>query len=261
MNEALFHEYGKRAMDEFDSCSGDKIKLIVMYEGELPTNLPEYQRIVFKRLAGNSRNKFLKRFSGLKEANGLRIIFEKDPAGNSIAKLAWDFRYNAIRFSHKIFSIAESIQYINEGSYLVWIDADIRVLKNFNEDDLRQFLPEEAEVMAYLGRSEFPKPNPYSEGGWYAFNTNHPSFHSFINKLTDYYITGELFTLKEWHDCWVVDTVRAMFEEQGCQFKNISGPAQQLEHPFINCGLGKIFDHLKGPARKINGRSFEKDYQ
>ena len=51
------------------------------------------------------------------------------------------------------------------------------------------------------------------------------------------------------------------FEAQNVIFKNISGDASVLEHPFINCGLGKYFDHLKGPQRKQIGHSFIKDYK
>jgi hypothetical protein len=261
MNEALFHQYGKRALDEFDSYAGDNVKLLVMYEGEIPDYIPKYKRVAFKKLNGTQRSLFLERFSHLKEANGLRVNFEKNDRGEMLAKFYWDFRYNAVRFSHKIFSISESLQHLNDCNHLVWIDADIRILRAFDENDLEDFLPEQTEIMAYLGRNEFPKPNPYSEGGWYAFNTNHDQFKNFINDITEYYPSGDIFKLTEWHDCWVVDTVRALYEQKGFVFKNISGPAINVEHPFVNCGLGKIFDHLKGPARKQNGRSFEKDYQ
>ena len=44
------------------------------------------------------------------------------------------------------------------------------------------------------------------------------------------------------------------------KFKNISGLYTNTEHPFVNCGLGEYFDHLKGDDRKKNGKSFEDDY-
>ena len=62
---------------------------------------------------------------------------------------------------------------------------------------------------------------------------------------------------KEWHDSWIWDEVRKEFEVQGVHFKNISGNAVHLEHPFINCGLGEYFDHLKGPERKKIGKSMD----
>ncbi len=74
------------------------------------------------------------------------------------------------------------------------------------------------------------------------------------------YLTGEAFRFQEWHDSWLWDEVRKEFEAKGFAFKNISGKAAHLEHPFINCGLGVYFDHLKGPQRKQAGKSFDQDY-
>jgi hypothetical protein len=59
----------------------------------------------------------------------------------------------------------------------------------------------------------------------------------------------------------VWDEVRKEFEAHGVHFKNISGKAVHLEHPFINCGLGEYFDHLKGPERKKMGKSLDSDYE
>ena len=56
--------------------------------------------------------------------------------------------------------------------------------------------------------------------------------------------------------------MRYEFEEyKKTNFKNISGKGFELEHPFINCGLEEFFDHLKGPNRKKEGRSFLDDYK
>ena len=60
--------------------------------------------------------------------------------------------------------------------------------------------------------------------------------------MTDIYVTGEIFSLNEWHDSWIWDYVRLEFEKKKTKFKNISNI---YEHPYINSGLGEIFDHLK----------------
>lgn len=261
MNKKLYFDYGKRALDEFELNSGPGTRLLVMYEGHLPEDLPKYENITFSPLSSFERQGFLDRFSKMKEANGLRINFEQIDSANTRAHLNWDFRFDAIRFSHKIFSIFEAKKLLQNSDYMVWIDADIRVIRHFSERDFKEFLPEEDQIMAYLGRTNFPKPNSYSEGGWYAFNLRHIRTNEFIDFVANVYTSGEIFKLEEWHDCWVVDTARKIYLEKGYRFKNISGLAEGLEHPFVNCGLGKIFDHLKGPTRKKNGRSFEKDYQ
>jgi len=261
MNETLYKEYGERALDEFEQYAGDGIDLLVIYEDNLEGLEKNYKKITFKNFSHSKRELFIKRFAHLKEANGIVLNFRKDSEGNKYANINHDFRFNAVRFSHKLFAIYEASNLLKGSRYLVWIDADIRVLKAFDNVSLLPFLPNENQIMAYLGRTHFPRPNPYSEGGWYAFNQQHNLFDSFLDTIINYYINGDVFTLKEWHDCWIVDTCREIFEKNGCLFKNISGNASHLEHPFINSGLGEIFDHLKGPMRKQNGRSFSKDYK
>ena len=50
-------------------------------------------------------------------------------------------------------------------------------------------------------------------------------------------------------------------KKKNINFKNISGPIfEKLEHPFVNCNLGKFFDHLKGD-RKKTGFSHKEDYK
>ena len=99
--------------------------------------------------------------------------------------------------------------------------------------------------MSYLGRKD-----SYSECGFLGFNLKHPEFYNYINRVINIYITGEIFSLKEWHDSWIWDHVRIEFEEKNILFKNISGKGYAHHHPFINSGLENFFDHLKGPVRK-----------
>jgi hypothetical protein len=74
------------------------------------------------------------------------------------------------------------------------------------------------------------------------------------------YLPGEAFRFLHWHDSWLWDEVRKEYEAKGFAFKNLSGSFSHLEHPFIKCGLGVYFDHLKGPERKKAGKSSDQDY-
>ena len=114
--------------------------------------------------------------------------------------------------------------------------------------------------MSYLGRDSFPKNNPYSECGFLGFNLKHKNFNNFLDRMIEIYITGEIFSFQEWHDSWIWDKVREEFEAEKISFKNISGNFSHVEHPFVNCGLQKFFDHLKGPDRKKKGQSFDQDF-
>lgn len=261
VNNKLYEEYGRRAFQEFDQYAGDDIQLIVKFEGNKPDDWSFSKKIQYSPLGSPSRTLFLRRFGNLKEAHGLRIQLNKGSPTGTNWSLHQDYRHNAIRFSHKVFSIIEAAETVNSPDSLVWIDADIRVLNHFDSAELGPYLPGDDQLLGYLGRSNFPKPNAYTEGGWYAFNTQHKAFGHFISDLKNLYLNGDIFSLKEWHDCWAIDTLRAEYEKRGVKFKNISGSASALEHPFINCGLGDYFDHLKGPQRKLDGRSKENDYK
>ena len=183
-------------------------------------------------------------FSGLFYSLGLKI------------NVSNDYKFDAIRFSFKPFSIHQSLSYIPENlDYLIWTDADLRCKKNFESADIIPFLPDENELMSYLGRKHV-----YSECGFLGFNLNHPEFKDFIDRIINIYTSGELFSLQEWHDSWIWDHVRKEFENKDILFKNISGRGFEHHHPFINSGLEKFFDHLKGPTRKKTGESPKQDY-
>ena len=256
MNQKLFDDYGKRFIFEFVDKASDDINLYIIFEGECPNEIINLKNnLIVKPLLNKKHSKFLKFFGNLHEARGLRVKFFEE---NGIKKInvVNNFKFDAIRFSFKPFSILQVLEYIsNECKYLIWSDSDIRCKKQFNIDSLINFLPNSDELMTYLGRK-----NNYSECGFLGFNLHHAEFTNFINRMTDIYVTGEIFSLNEWHDSWIWDYVRLEFEKKKTKFKNISNKGFNHEHPYINSGLGEIFDHLKGPTRKKNGWSQEKDY-
>ncbi len=260
-NKELFNSYAYRFLETFEKYAPNDCSLIVMYEGNLSElSLPKFQKINLIKFSSDSHNKFLKFFGNLKEARGYKIIEKKTVYLGNQLEIINDFRYDAIRFSFKIFVLNEAIKYIRSNAYITWIDSDVVCLKSFQCADLLRFMPDKSELMSYLGRTRFPQPNPYSECGFLGFNQSHPNLLNFLSRVEEVYVSGEIFSLLEWHDSWVWDHVRNEFEEMNIKFKNLSSMIMESHHPFVNCGLGEYFDHLKGPERKKLGRSFIQDY-
>jgi hypothetical protein len=261
MNQPLFEQYGRQMVAGFEQFAGPDLRLIIVFEGRIQTQIKlQGNRTLFVPFDSPDHRKFLKYFGHLYEANGLRVVQTPGPNGQNQLQFGWDFRFAAVRFSFKIFAIEIGKALARAESSFAWIDADVRCLKPFSAADLMPFMPETEEIMSYLGRDFFPPANPYSECGFLGFNRRHSELDAYLNRMRTLYTTGEIFSLAEWHDSWLWDEVRREFEAMGNKFRNISGAGAKTEHPFINCGLGEFFDHLKGPVRKQQGQSLDSDY-
>ena len=266
MNPRLLSLYGERFLDEFEEFADTELQLLNIFEGEVPSSIQnKYKKIKSKSLISAKHDDFLKKYKQFYQANGYKITHQLNNLTNQIDfSINMDYRFDAIRFSFKIFSIDYCLNFLSGQNFLIWTDADLRCLKKFKKSDLLSFMPEKDQLMSYLGRTFKPKnppdAEPYSECGFLGFNLQHPSFINFIERMVEIYSTGELFTFKEWHDSWIWDRAREEFENKNIKFKNISGKFENSHHPFINTGLGKFFDHLKGPKRKLNGHSSKSDY-
>ena len=237
--------------------------LIVAFEGPLPKNLDkELQKVSFYELDSKNHRFFLEKFGKLSEANGFKIVQTKNILGQSKYKVIKHMKYDLVRFSFKIFSIDFILTKIENAANIAWIDADTVCLKPFFYNDLLPFFPKQSsnEIMSYLGRTHYPKDNPYSECGFLGFNLKSPFTQKYLNRMKDLYMSGEAFRYTEWHDSWLWDQTRNEFEQKGFQFRDISGQFSNLEHPFVNSGLGEFFDHLKGDRRKALGKSLIDDF-
>jgi len=254
MNMNLYNHYGSVFLSEFEKYSNDDINLINVFEGDIPAVLHKNKKIFTIPLQSEQHVKFQMFFGRLWEANGLRIIHQKKNNNEQTFNLNWDYKFNAMKFSFKIFSIFLALEHQKMGDNFIWIDADMRCLKRFGADGINKFMPNEDQIMSYLGRKSH-----YSECGFLGFNNNHAQTSKYLNRVKDIYTTGEIFSLDEWHDSWIWDHVRGEFENKGNKFKNIS-TNPNADHPFVNSGLQEFFDHLKGPERKKMGKSFDYDY-
>ena len=160
-----------------------------------------------------------------------------------------DYRFQAKRFSYKVFAILDAAQRLMRSSdrLLVWIDADTVAFRDIPAKFLHDLLPKDKWI-AYLGRERM-----HSECGFVIYDCG--KLHAFFEAWRNLYATNEIYLLKEWHDSFVFDHLR---QKMKIPCENISGPGKTAHHPFINSPLGKYIDHLKG-ARKDRGRSSRSD--
>lgn len=164
------------------------------------------------------------------------------------------FRWNAVRFAYKVFSVALCADRIDSG-WMIWIDADSHTHSQVPLQWLNVVCPDNS-MISYLGRGE----KYHSECGWVAYNLDHPQTRNFIRDFVNMYKTDDIFKEREWHDSYIWDVIRKRYQ-QSSQFFNLNPSVDDkglAGHPFINSELGRYMDHVKG-KRKEQGMSKSKE--
>ena len=157
------------------------------------------------------------------------------------------FRWDAVRFSNKVYSIFNCAK-TTSADALLWMDADMFCHSPLTSEKLEQFCPAQIEL-AFLGRE-----NKFTECGLYYMNLNSENVKLFLQNFQDMYDNAEkgIFTLPEWHDSFVFDVARKTVKLQELNWS--AGLIRGEGHPLINCEWGAYLDHLKGERKKL-GRS------
>jgi hypothetical protein len=160
--------------------------------------------------------------------------------------------WNAGKFAFKVFSVEHCVLNAEE-DVVTWIDADTIAFRRMNLDFISSLIPPYC-LLNYLGRS-----NKYTECGYVSYNKQDPLCDEFVRNFAELFRSGAIFSLKEWHDSYVFDLLRYVYEQyHGAMTYNISFREMGFDHVFINSPLGKYLDHLKGP-RKAEGKSRQSD--
>jgi hypothetical protein len=164
------------------------------------------------------------------------------------------FRWDAIRFSHKAYSVFHAAANCKT-DVLFWMDADMICHTRLNEAFLLLQMPSDV-GLAYLGREK-----KFSECGFNGMNLRNPITRKWLAEFQLAYDSGRLMTMAEWNDCWVFDETRKEVKAAHPEWRVLNwseGLIQGEGHPLINTIWGAHLDHLKG-NRKANGRSHSKD--
>jgi hypothetical protein len=240
-----YAKYGQRMIQTF--LQTWPVDLVVYAEdctvNETAPNLSVHDIAVVSDLTA-----FKQQWQGVPRANG---DVSSDPVRSKRKDAGKGFKWDAVRFAHKVYSIFHCAKNTNT-DWLIWMDADTVCHSPITHVDLAKLCPDAVDL-CFLGRR-----GKYTECGLYAMNLQSLRTQNFLTQFQQYYDQAEqgIFTLAEWHDSFVFDAVRKHLPLVEIDWSGhlITGEG----HPLINSDWGAYLDHLKGD-RKTLGKSKSKD--
>lgn len=114
------------------------------------------------------------------------------------------------KFCRKMFALVDAAS--DYKGQLFWLDADTQTFKDIPEAMLEGFL--ENTFMCYMDRPGF-----HSCASFVGWDNSHPVAGQWWAMLYDFYMSGKVFTQKEWHDSYILDVLR---EDNSIPAKNIA---------------------------------------
>lgn len=252
-----YANYGQRMIQTFLQTWPRLVDLVVYAENctvaEAASNLEVRDIAVCQDLTA-----FKQQWHNVPKANG---NITRDPQRRSRVDAKKSFKWDAVRFAHKVYSIFHCAMH-STADVLIWMDADIVCHSAVTMADLDRLCPPDYDL-CYLGRR-----GKFSECGLYAMKLHSAATRKFLNEFQRMYDHAErgIFRLDEWHDSFVFDDVRT--RTPGLKQLNWSAHLRDIRprktmspgegHPLINCEWGAYLDHLKGDRKKL-GRSQPSD--
>ena len=257
-HEAGLKQYGQRMINTFVDNWPAEVKLYV-YPEKCNPQVPDHSRIILTDLNSvQELTAFKNRWKGVPKANG---DVSKDPVRSKRKDAGKGFKWNAVRFAHKVYAIFDCAKKCDT-EWLIWMDADTICHSPISYKKLQGFLPGKKDL-CYLGRK-----GKYSECGLYAMKLTSPVVQHFLKEFQKAYDDAEngIFKLAEWHDSFVFDAVKNKIPELNLHdwaaslqdLRPRAGMSTGEGHPLINCEWGAYLDHLKG-GRKNAGISKRED--
>jgi hypothetical protein len=257
-NEQGLQGYAQRMIDTFLLNWPREIHLYLYPENCEPV-ISDQSRVKIKRSEDvRDLQIFKKKWHNVPKANG---DISKEPMKAKRRDMHKSFKWDAVRFSHKVYAIFDCVDTIDT-DILFWMDADTVCHSPITLDRVINFCPI-SQDLGFLGRE-----GKFSECGLYSMNLKSTVIHQFLQEFKRMYDQAEtgIFTLGEWHDSYVFDAVRKKFPQ--LKENNWSSSLKDLRpspgmsvgegHPLINSEWGAYLDHLKGDRKQV-GHSLSKD--
>ena len=243
--------YGKSMVDSFiNHWPKDVILKVYLDDINDQDVLPKVSNVEYIHLNDPDLIAFKARNIGDSKKNGYdnwalkpdKSKFNKNNEGS------WQFQYDSIRFSHKVFAINHCAR--SGCDIAIWLDGDTKTFADVSHDVIKSWLPQD-KFAGFLNRTS------YTETGFHIFNMNNPIAVDFFNAWLQYYKDDSIYNLPAWTDCHTYDAARVKFDQS--LWYNLSPVDHRgAAHVFINGDLGKYMDHMKG-KRKLAGKSNKTD--
>jgi hypothetical protein len=147
-----------------------------------------------------------------------------------------DYRFQAARFSWKVFAVAEAFDAFPDAPALTWLDADSLLKPGIDAWLTQLFAGDDA--VYFLGRAH---KQIHAETGLIHFRG--PLGQALFRRVLEEYVSLGLFDHKEWHDAYIYTAV--------FQFRRGCADLSQQHHvrssnPIFELDRGRHLLHLKG---------------
>jgi hypothetical protein len=141
----------------------------------------------------------------------------------------YDYRFDAVKFAHKVAALTDAALGLTDET-LIWLDADTFTHADVDAAWLDGLFPGSG-YLAWLDRN-----HTHPECGFVMFRCGHPYHRRFMERFRDLYINGEVFSLRETHDSYVLQhLVLAKVANAKIEAPvSLSGWARRTAHPFCN---------------------------
>lgn len=258
-NQAGYNQYASRMIDSWIQTWPAEVSLHVYAEQCTVSQKADNVKVFDLEQTCPDLVAFKQRWASVPKATG-------DISGDPIRGLRKDsaksFKWDAVRFSHKVYAIFHAVKHATS-TWVIWMDADMVCHSPVPVSFIDEMCPVDRDL-CYLGRR-----GKFSECGLYAMQIGTKGTTRFIKEFQRMYNDAEngIFTLGEWHDSYVFDNVRERVE--GLRQHDWCGDLGDLRpnpknslgegHPLINSDWGRYLDHLKGENRKVAGHSLRHD--
>lgn len=247
-NKSGLDTYGQRMIDSYEKNWPSEITLYVYAEDCTPKTTKA--NVIVRDLHKESTElvNFKNKWRGVPKANG---DISADPERSKRKDSFKGFKWDAIRFSHKVYSIFHCAKTI-DADVLTWMDADMYCHSPIGLDFVQKMIPE-GKDLCYIGRDR-----KWPECGLYSINLKSKKGQEFLQKFQWAYDNAEkgIFQMDEWHDSFVFDVVRKRMTLKELNWTE--GLIKGEGHPLINSEWGAYLDHLKGNRKEL-GKSKKTD--